>query len=60
MVLEYNPLKLVHNKMILAWLSTSNGFGVHISKTIPQQNGFRVQISETIPQQNGFGMIKYI
>jgi hypothetical protein len=57
MVLEYNSLKPFHSKMVLAWLSTSNGFGVHISETIPQQNGFGVQISETIQQQNGFDMI---
>jgi hypothetical protein len=34
MVLEYNPLKPFHRKMILACLSTSNGFEVHISETI--------------------------
>jgi hypothetical protein len=57
MVLEYNPLKLFHNKIVLVWLSTSNGFEIHIFEIISQQNDFGVQISETIPQQNGFGMI---
>jgi hypothetical protein len=54
MILEYNPLKPFHSKIVLAWLNTSNGFEIHISKTIQQQNGFGVQISETIPHQNWF------